>query len=215
MILTVCNTKGGVGKTTLALQLAIERARSTGRSVWLIDGDRQGTAQIAITQRAEAGQTPALACSSYVDGPTLRAQIAAQASHFDDVVIDAGGRDSSALRAALVCSDVALVPFQPRSFDVWALEDISGLLEEARAINLTLKAFAVMNVADAYGRDNDDARDALEGFPQLVYLPTPIGRRKAFANAGGAGLSVYELKPKDPKACTEVTAMLDAVFISF
>jgi Mrp family chromosome partitioning ATPase len=54
MIITVGNTKGGVGKTTLAVQLAIARALA-GRDVWLIDGDRQGTAAAAIAARAEAG----------------------------------------------------------------------------------------------------------------------------------------------------------------
>ena len=47
MILTVGNTKGGVGKTTLAVQIAISRARA-GRDVWLIDGDRQATAVAAV-----------------------------------------------------------------------------------------------------------------------------------------------------------------------
>ncbi len=47
MIVTVGNTKGGVGKTTLALNLALARALA-GRDVWLIDGDRQGTAQTAM-----------------------------------------------------------------------------------------------------------------------------------------------------------------------
>jgi chromosome partitioning protein len=58
MIVTVGNTKGGVGKTTLALNLAVARALQ-GRDVWLIDGDRQGTAQTAITIRAESGKQPA------------------------------------------------------------------------------------------------------------------------------------------------------------
>ena len=57
----------------------------------------------------------------YIDS----AQVQQQSSKFDDVIIDAGGRDSTALRAALVLSDVLLVPFQPRSYDVWALEDIA------------------------------------------------------------------------------------------
>ena len=60
MIITVGNTKGGVGKPTLAVNLAIARAL-TGRDVWLIDGDRQGTAQAAISIRAEAGHTPGIA----------------------------------------------------------------------------------------------------------------------------------------------------------
>ena len=126
MIITVGNTKGGVGKTTLAVNLAIARAL-TGRDVWLIDGDRQGTAQTAISIRAEAGHVPGIACATYPDGPTLRAQVQQQTAKFDDVVIDAGGRDSTALRAALVLSDVLLVPFQPRSYDVWALNDIAAL----------------------------------------------------------------------------------------
>ena len=118
MIITIGNTKGGVGKTTLAVNLAIARALA-GRDVWLIDGDRQGTAQTAISIRAEAEHVPGIACATYPDGPTLRAQVQQQAAKFDDVVIDAGGRDSTALRAALVLSDVLLVPFQPRSYDVW------------------------------------------------------------------------------------------------
>lgn len=132
MIVTVGNTKGGVGKTTLAVNLAIARALQ-GRDVWLVDGDRQGTAQMAISIRAEAGIQPGIACATYLDGPTLRAQVKQQAAKFDDIIIDAGGRDSSALRAALVLSDVLLVPFQPRSYDVWALNHIAVLVDEARS----------------------------------------------------------------------------------
>ena len=64
MIITIGNTKGGVGKTTLAVNLAIARALA-GRDVWLIDGDRQGTAQTAISIRAEAGDQPGIACATY------------------------------------------------------------------------------------------------------------------------------------------------------
>ena len=63
MILTVGNTKGGTGKTTLAVQLAIGLARA-GRDVLLVDGDAQGSAQIAIARRAEAGVKPARHASS-------------------------------------------------------------------------------------------------------------------------------------------------------
>ena len=49
-IISMCNQKGGVGKTTLAVQLAVARALA-GRDVWLIDGDRQGTAAAAIAAK--------------------------------------------------------------------------------------------------------------------------------------------------------------------
>lgn len=90
MIITVGNTKGGVGKTTIAVNLAIARAMA-GRDVWLIDGDRQGTAQTAISIRSEAGHMPGIACATYIEGPALRTQVLHQKSKFDEVVIDAGG----------------------------------------------------------------------------------------------------------------------------
>lgn len=213
MIVTVGNTKGGVGKTTLAVNIAIARALS-GRDVWLIDADRQGTAQTAISIRADAGHAPGIACASYPDGPTLRAQVTQQQGKFQDIIIDAGGRDSTALRAALVLSDVIVVPFQPRSYDVWALNDIAALVDEARSVRDGLRAVAVLNCADPgeASTDNTEAAAAVADVPQFEYLPTPIRRRKAFANAAGAGLSVLELKPQDKKAMAELNALVSVLF---
>lgn len=213
MIVTVGNTKGGVGKTTLAVNLAIARAMA-GRDVWLIDADRQGTAQTAISIRADSGQQPGIACATYPDGPTLRAQVQQQMGKFDDIIIDAGGRDSTALRAALVLSDVIVVPFQPRSYDVWALNDIAALIDEARSVRDNLRAVAILNCADSGegSTDNADAAAAVADVPQFEYLATPIRRRKAFANAAGAGLSVLELKPTDKKASAELNALISALF---
>ena len=209
MILTVGNTKGGVGKTTLALNIAIARALA-GRDVWLIDGDRQGTAQDAIAIRAHRGYAPGIACAAYPDGPLLRAQVQQQAHKFDDIIIDAGGRDSTALRAALTLSDVLLIPFQPRSFDVWSLGQIVALIDEARSVRDGLRACAVLNCADPgeASTDNAEAAEAAADFPQIELLPVPLRRRKSFANAAGQGLSVLELKPVDRKACEELNALL-------
>jgi chromosome partitioning protein len=213
MIITVGNTKGGVGKTTLALNLAIARALA-GRDVWLIDGDRQGTAQMAISIRADAGCSPGIACATYPDGPTLRSQVLQQVSKFDDIIIDAGGRDSTALRAALVLSDVLLVPFNPRSFDVWALNDIAALVDDVRSVRDGLRAVAILNCADPgeTSTDNAEAAAAVADVPQFEYLNTPIRRRKSFANAAGQGLSVLELKPIDKKATEELKALVKALF---
>ena len=213
MIVTVGNTKGGVGKTTLALNLAIARARA-GRDVWLVDGDRQATALTAVAVRAQAGQLPALASSSYPEGRTLRSQVAHQAAKYDDVIIDAGGRDSTSLRAALVLADLLLVPLQPRSYDVWALDDIAALVDEARAVRDGLQARAVLNAADPgeRSRDNAEAAAAVAEVPQLEYLAAPIRRRKAFASAAGAGLSVLEGRPRDRLAISELEALVAEVF---
>ena len=210
MIFTIGNTKGGVGKSTLAVNLAITVA-TRGRSVWLVDGDRQGTSSMAMGIRADNGKLPLIHCSHLPDEKELNAALVAEAAQFDCVIVDAGGRDSAALRVALVHSAVVVVPFAPRSLDMWALADMCRLVDLARAANPNLKACAVLSGADATGRDNQDAADALENFPQLDYLPTPIRRRKSVANAIGHGLSVLEAQPKDPKAIAELESFVDAL----
>lgn len=209
MIFTVGNGKGGVGKSTCAVQLAIGLALDGGR-VWLIDGDRQQTSLNAITARAESGR-PMIAASAYADGATLRAQVMQQRGNYDHVVIDAGGRDSTALRAALTVSDAVLIPFLPRSFDVWALADIAQLVDESRAV-ADLRAFAFVNRADPQSADNREAAEAVAEYPGLELLDVRLSDRKAFANASGAGLHVEEMKRRDQRACAEIDRLRGAFF---
>lgn len=213
MILTVGNTKGGVGKTTIALNIAIARALA-GRDVWLIDADTQGTAQEAVAVRSEAGQTPIISCAHYPDGAILRTQVKQQESKFDDVIIDAGGRDTKALRAAIFLSDVLLVPFQPRSYDVWALDNIAAVVDEALGVGVSLTAYTVLNRADTAVKatDNVEAAEAVAELPQFKHLQATIHDRKAFANEAGQGLSVLEGKRKDHKAIAEINALIAALF---
>lgn len=210
-IYVVGNTKGGVGKTTIALNLAVGLARAR-RDVALVNGDRQDTLGIAIENRATQGVEPALPCMHYPEGPILRSQVLLMKKRYEDIVIDVGGRDSSALRAALMLADVLVVPFQPRSFDVWAVGDIGALVTEARSVRDNLLALAVLNMADPNenSTDNREAAEAIAGTP-LAYLNTPLRRRKAVADASGAGLAVMEAKRRDPKAIAEFDALLDGI----
>lgn len=208
MILTVGNTKGGVGKSTIAVQLSLALA-AAGARVWLVDGDRQQTSLGAMTVRSEGGKPP-VAAAAYSDGATLRAQIKQQMHLYDYIIIDAGGRDSTALRAALTVSDTLLIPFLPRSFDVWALNDVCSLLAEARAVN-DIQALAVLNSADPSGSDNKEAEEAIRELPGIELLPARLTRRKAISHASGAGLHVEEYRPRDPAACAEVAALVQAV----
>lgn len=220
MILIVGNTKGGVGKTTLAFQLALSRALD-GRDVLLIDADRQGSAQDAVSIRAESGRAPALACVGYPEGRVLRQQLGLLAGKHADTIIDAGGRDSEALRVGLVRADALLVPVQPRAVDVWALDDIAQLVTQAQESRADdgrppLRALAVLNLADpGANADTQDALEALTAYPQLAQVSGgPIRRRKAVANAMAHGLAVAELLPRDAKACAEMEALAAAVFAS-
>jgi chromosome partitioning protein len=160
MIITVGNTKGGVGKTTLALNIAIVRAAEK-RDVLLIDGDEQQTAITFTDLRSEKlGQTGYTAVS--LQGKVLRAQVKLLAPKYDDIIIDVGGRDTGSLRAALTVSDKVLIPVQPRSFDLWAVYQMAELVQEARELNPDLIANTILNVADAQGKDNEDAAEGLK-----------------------------------------------------
>jgi chromosome partitioning protein len=209
MIFTVGNTKGGVGKSTIALQLAIGLSLD-GARVWLVDGDRQRTALGAITARSESGR-PMIAAAAYDDGPTLRTQVMQQRQAYDHIVIDAGGRDSTALRGALTVSDAVLIPFAPRSFDVWALQDMSELVSESRSV-ADLHAFAFVNKADSQGSENREAAAALAEYPALSLLDVLVANRKVFADASGAGLHVEEMKRRNTVACAEIDRLKSALF---
>lgn len=212
MILTVGTTKGGVGKSTLAVQIAIARALQ-GRDVWLVDTDPQASAISSIAARAEAGTTPDIAADLYTDDKTLRQQVRLKAPKFDDVVIDVGGKDAASLRAALVLSDAVLVPFEPSSYDTWAMSDMAALVDLVReAGKADLQAFAVLNRADSQGKDNEDAAAAVAAFPAFKLLNLTIGDRKAIKNASTAGLHVSEQKPVNAKAVAELQMLIEQLF---
>lgn len=209
MILTIGNVKGGVGKTTLAVNLAIALARS-GRDVLLIDGDEQGTAAAFTELRTRERPGGAGYTAVSLHGATIRTQVRLLAPKYADIVIDVGGRDTGSLRAALTVADVVLVPVKPRSFDLWGVDQTADLIKEAREINDRLRAIAVLNEADAQGKDNDAATEALREIEGLELAPVMIIRRKAFPNAAAAGLSVLEYE--DPKAREELTQLTDFLF---
>ena len=210
-IIAVCNTKGGTGKTTVALQLAIARARQ-GKKVWFVDGDRQQTGALALSLRLEQKGKKEVPFATYSDGKSLQFNVRKLSDQFDTVIIDVGGFDATTMRAAMMLCDLLLIPFQPRSFDSWALPKMHTLLEEVQSMRGEVPAYALLNSADPNSVDNKEAEEALQDYPTMKFLNCPLGRRKAFATSSGYGLGVDELKTRDPKAVKEVKDLVKAVF---
>ena len=210
MILAVGNIKGGVGKTTLAVNIAVALAQR-GRDVLVIDGDDQASAATFAQIRSELPAAIKIT-TVQLQGAAIRQQVRQLADKYAEIIIDVGGRDTGSLRAALTIADAILVPFQPRSVDLWTAEQIAGLVVEARAVNEGLIAYALLNCADSQGRDNDDAKGALAVIEGIEPLPLVVVRRKAFPNAFSVGLSVLEQSPQDPKACSEIISIVDALY---
>lgn len=210
MILAVGNVKGGVGKTTLAVNLAIALSLQ-GRDVLLIDGDEQATAMAFTELRsAQKNGKPGYTAVA-LHGRAIRDQTRQLAPKYADIVIDVGGRDTGSLRAALTVAETIIIPVQPRSFDVWGVDQTAELVRDARQINEHLRAIAVLNNADSQGKDNNAAADVLREIEGIELAPNVIVRRKAFPNAAASGLSVLEYE--DTKASNELTQLMDSLSI--
>ena len=213
MILAVGNVKGGVGKTTIAINLAIIWALQS-RDVLLVDGDDQATAMAFTELRTRARGEPGYTAVALY-GAAIRTQVRQLASKYDHIIIDVGGRDSVSLRAALTVAHLVLIPVQPRSFDLWGVDQTTELITEARELNESLRAVAVLNAADPQGHDNEDAASLLRDNDALKLAPAILIRRKAFPNAAAGGLSVIEYG--DPKARAEFEGLateLDKLYMN-
>jgi chromosome partitioning protein len=208
MVITLASTKGGPGKSSLAIQIAAGLVLKKKRAR-LIDADDQQSATGALAFRQETPR-PALPLVQAFHAPELLAAIRQDRAAFDATVIDTGGRDSATMRAAMGVSDIALIVFAPRSFDVWALAHTMTLVNESRRANPALKVLGVLNQADRRGTDDDQACAAVAELG-IEVLEERIGRRKAIASASNEGANVAEMSRRDAAAIAEIDALVRAL----
>jgi chromosome partitioning protein len=205
--------KGGSGKTTFATNLAVIRA-AQGHEVVLIDADEQETSYDFTQLRAEhMGGKPGYLCNKQ-SGMGVRTAALQFSEKYEDIIIDTGGRDTASQRAALSVADVLIVPFVPRSFDVWTLERVTSLISEIKPANPKLRAATFLNRADSRGQFPALSAEALKDTdPEVLsFSGLALGNRIAFGTAASEGLDVTELKPADPKAVEEMMALYQYVF---
>ncbi|MFD2574611.1 AAA family ATPase [Spirosoma soli] len=207
MIFTVGGIKGGTGKTTISTNLAVWLSQQ-GADVLLVDADEQESASDFTAWREETKKGQLGYTLVQLNGATVRRQIEQLRPKYDHIVIDTGGRDTASQRAALFVSDIYLIPFAPRSYEIWTLSKVQALLGEIMGGRATpLQVFSFLNKADTRGADNSEATDVLRENEELNFVDYPVINRKAFATAASKGLSVFEMIPLDEKAVSEVDAL--------
>ena len=202
MILALLNQKGGVGKTTLAVHIAGALALK-GRSVLLVDADPQGS---ALDWSASRQGDPLFSVIGLPKN-NLHKEIPAHTTKYQDIIIDGPPRVNELARAAIMASNMVLIPVQPSPYDVWAAKDIVDLLREASAFKeKQICGFAINRkiVNTAIGRD---VVEALAGY-EIPVMDASVGQRVVFAESAAQGRTVTEIEPTAP-AALEIAALVD------
>jgi chromosome partitioning protein len=206
LIIGVLNQKGGVGKTTIAVNLASCFSHA-GRSVLLVDADPQGSALAWSGVRAAE---PAFAVVGMAK-PTLHRELPALAKNYDVVVVDGAPRVNELARAAILASDLVLIPVQPSPYDVWAAAETVQLIREAGVYKENLRAAFVLNRKIANTAIGRDFASALDQFPDTPLLDVPLIQRVVYAESAARGLSVLEAAPQS-EAAKELKRLAALIF---
>ena len=181
-----------------------------GKKVLLVDADEQQSARDWGNQRKSSPlYNPSDLSVFTASSQTL---LEMKRDSYDDIFVDVGGRDTRNQRAALIISDVFLIPFRPRSFDIWTIASLIEMINDVRKVNPNLKCYACLNQADAKGKDNEDAKKIILENPEFIFLDTFIVQRKCFSNATADGLSVLELKVGNKTASEEIYNLYQKIY---
>lgn len=225
MIVLVGQTKGGVGKSMIAANVAA-MAATKGKSVLLVDADRQQTCNKWSSTRMLEGVSPdvRVMCMN-IDANTSAKEFAKSVelldTKFDLVLLDCGGQDSKELRSALMVADVLVAPCRPTQSDVWGLDDLDQLVSSVSqvrgAADKPIRSLVVLNMTDPLNihQMTEQALDAISEMEAMEYSGCSVMMRPTFNAAFQTGRGIADLdasKENVAKARADVVRLYEAIF---
>ena len=216
MIVLIGGEKGGTGKSTLATNLAAMRAKRSGHNnVLLIDTDPQGSSADWAYYRKEAGLNGVECIQLF--GKHIVSEMDTKEQRYDDIVIDAGGRDSQELRYAMTVADIMVVPVGASQYDLNTVANIDSLLNQVYPMNAQLVCYAVVNNFPNHARltEGNEAIEFLKQFENIKPLEFIIHERISINRTSkGHGINESEevFGQSDPRAEAEFLNLYEAIY---
>ena len=206
MILAVLNQKGGVGKTTTALNLGAALALA-GQRVALVDLDLQRD----LFAYAESLAMPGVSIEA-ADASTLGSILSAR--EFDFALLDCPPALAEESAAALKIADWVVVPVAAEFPAVRGLARVLQTVEAARAVNPKLQTRLIVTMLDRRSDHGPTIWAAIQAIPGVAHFQTPVPRAVLFSKAASSGQSVVQLAPKSPGAVAYVALAQEVITLA-
>ncbi|MFT7008043.1 MAG: chromosome partitioning protein [Colwellia sp.] len=208
MMILVGGEKGGSGKSCLAQNLAVYFARNKKAIVLMVDCDPQRTTSDWIQARNSDPSLPAINCIQLYG--KIRNDLISLAQHYDYVVVDCGGQDNLALRAAMSVADHVVIPLRPKRRDLKTVPHMEDMLSTCKMVNPKMLASFVMTQCPSLpnqARRILEAKDVCTSFGINV-LNALTYNRNVYDDSEELGSSVIEIDPEG-KAAIEMIAIAE------